>query len=80
VRYFDIQVLTYFDVYRMMFLLLHSMATIPQNEKLLQAKVSEAAYRRIKVAAAMTDRAPGDVVTELAERYLPPVEVQDAAL
>jgi len=56
------------------------MATISQNEKLLQAKVSEDAYRRIKVAAAMTDRAPGDVVTELAERYLPPVEAQDDAV
>ena len=56
------------------------MATIPQNEKLLQAKVSEDAYRRIKVAAAMTDRSPGDVISELAERHLPPVEgMQDDA-
>lgn len=42
--------------------------------KKLQVELSENAYCQIKVAAIMTDRTAGDVVSELAERHLPPVE------
>jgi hypothetical protein len=48
--------------------------TCMAEKKLIQWWISADAFRRIKVAAVLTERGPGEVVTELAERNLPPVE------
>lgn len=43
------------------------------EKQLLQARLTPEAYLRIKVEAAKTSVAAGDVISSLAERYLPPV-------
>lgn len=49
------------------------MKNVAQSKRLLQVRLGPEAYQRIKVFAAASDRDPGDIVTDLAEKHLPRV-------
>jgi len=52
--------------------------TSSANVKLLQVRLPEEAYRRIKIAAVMRDCGAAEIVAELAMRHLPPVPDEEA--
>ncbi len=47
---------------------------LPQEKRLMQVLVGSEAYRRIHLAALLRPCRPGDIVTELVLKYLPPAQ------